>query len=552
MKSKKIPLLFSIALIIAGLLSSCVQEYLEADGFSAEAQLNPTYSIPAVKAYLSASDFMPESETVDQFLELNDEGYFELSYKQELYSLTAPEQVDIPDQLFEQSIRLDETELINFNFALHVEIARDYKYGFVAPDSMHLDYLVFSGGEMRIQIQSEWAIDIELQLVLPGFTDENGNELILDFGNISEVPVDDIIALGGYSIDLTNNQTSRDTLIMEYSLVLDQEAGQTSNADDEVSVVVTLSDIAFESVEGYFGKRNQVIEENTFPMDFTNNLVSGEIEIENPQFNIFYTNSFGIPVQFDFTSLYAINAENQQEEIIFSDPALDPIHLSIPAAVGDSIADTISITGQNSNLFDVILSFPKSLTFGGQVDLNAGVDPLDYAPNFLPGDGKFDIAVEFRLPLSARFNFFMQDTMENPINTSLPDVDMIERIFIKLDLENTFPIDIGIQIYWADSLYNIVDSAFTEFDPGENMQFVLGSSDGSPVASSFDLNLPLEKVKNIAPAKWMFLNAAVTSAGFDTPGTFTQITDQFGIEFALGIDLELNVDPTELGGGGDE
>ena len=197
MKSKKIPLLFSIALIIAGLLSSCVQEYLEADGFSAEAQLNPTYSIPAVKAYLSATDFMPESETVDQYLELNDEGYFELSYQQDLYSLTAAEQVEIPDQLFEQAIRLDETELNNFNFALHVEIARDYKYGFAAPDSMHLDYLTFSGGEMHIQMQSEWNIDIELQLVLPGFTDENGNDLVLDFGNISEVPVDDIIPLGG-------------------------------------------------------------------------------------------------------------------------------------------------------------------------------------------------------------------------------------------------------------------------------------------------------------------------------------------------------------------
>ena len=49
----------------------------------------------------------------------------------------------------------------------------------------------------------------------------------------------------------------------------------------------------------------------------------------------------------------------------------------------------------------------------------------------------------------------------------------------------------------------------------------------------------------------MFLNAAVTSAGFED-SIFTQITDKFGVEFALGIDLELNVDPTELIGGGDE
>jgi len=552
MKLKKIPLLLPVALIIVGISSSCVKEYLDAykNGFDTEAQLNPRYSVPVAKANLSLPDLIPENETVDQFLEINDSGYFELYYQQELYSLSADEQVEVPNQLFEQTLTLGETELANFNFALNIAVDRDYEYDFAAPAGMHIDYLTFSGGQLRVEMESQWAADIIIQLKLPGFVKDN-DTLSLDFGNISEPPyVDQTFDLEGYKIDLTNGETTFNKLIMDYALQLSQEAGEISELTDEISVTVTLTDIAFQSVEGYFGTRTQEIQENSFEFGFTQNIFEGEIHLEDPQFRVFYTNSFGLPVQFEFLSLFAIDNDNMQVDINLP-PSFDPVQLNTPIALGDSIADTLALTGQNSNLFDVILNFPQSITFGGAVDLNKDVDSLAYAENFLPGDGSFSIATEFRLPLSANFRFAIERPIAYTIG-EIPQIDNVVELAVKLGLDNTFPIDIGVQVYFVDSVSGTrLDSMFSVLDPGQEMEFINGSVDGTPVHSDIDLVFAQEKVEKIKPANQIIFKAVIESAEFET-GEYIQITDQYSVGFDMGFDLELSVDPTELGGGSDE
>ncbi|NOZ45972.1 MAG: hypothetical protein GXO79_04235 [Chlorobi bacterium] len=540
MKFKKIPGQIAKTLLLAGvLLPSCIGDNFNLDNLDTNSKIPPSYATHLAHASLSFKDLIPENDTIDQFLELNDEGYFELYYQKELYNLTAAEQVVVPDQNFEQSLSLGETELANFNFALNIEVNRDYDYNFQAPQGMHLDHLMFKSGTMHIVMQSEWAINIGIGLTLPGFTSNNGADTLkLDISDLNNNPYDQTIDLSGYTIDLTNNFSAFNQIAMKYLLSLSQDAGTTSSPDDQISVSVTIENIAFDLVQGYFGKIDQVIADNTFPLGFANNLFDAEVHLENPQFNIFYTNSFGLPVQFAFNSLYAINSDNQQVDITFSDPDLDPIQLNTPTQPGDSLSDTLSINGLNSNLFDVILSFPKSVTFGGTVQLNAGVDSTTYDPNFLPGDGKFDITAEFRLPLSASFKIALQDTIPFAMFNDTLLVNQIDQVEMKIGIDNGFPIDLGLQVYFADSVNTVLDSLFDQFS-------IVGSNSNIPTHNDLNITITNEQLNNIKPTKFLMVKAVVASTGFDA-GQFVHITDQYEVGFDFAVKIDLNVNPADF------
>ena len=535
--------------LLAIFVTSCIGDNFKFDNVSTDSHIKPEYKVPVAYADLSLKDLMPDNDSLSQFIELNDEGYFDIYYQQQLFSLTAAGYVDVPDQLFEQALKLSDTELGQFNnFPLDFNIARTYDYPFSAPQGMHIDNITFNSGQMHILMSSQWDIDIDIVLKLPGFTKNNGADtLTLDFGNVHDQPADITVDLDGYTIDLTKQETVTNILQMDYDISLSQQAGNSSTADDQISVNVSITDIGFASAAGYFGTMSQTISQE-IPIALANNLFSGQIEVENPQFNLFYQNSFGLPISAQFNTFYATGLDDQNTNINLP-PELSPFNLSLPPTIGELTYDTVSINGQNSNLFDVILNFPRSLTLDGEVALNNGIDPNLYSSNFVPGDGLIDISVEFRLPLSARFSVLMQDTIPFDFASSIPAVDQIDQFNVNLGLDNGFPITLGIQVYFVDSVYNVLDSLFTEFPNNEDMQYIEGATGNTPVHNDLAISIDNQKTQKISSTKYMFFKALITSAGFDTPGQYIQIVDSYEVGFTLAFDVKLDINPSDFAGG---
>lgn len=543
MKFKKHSFRLTKVLIPIGiLLSSCIGDNFNFDKLDPNAKISPSYAIHFVYANISFDDIMPEDSSVNQFLELNDDGYLEIYYQADLYTLTAEEQVVVPNQEFPQSLLLTDTELANFNAAYDIVIDREYEYVFSVPQGMHLDSITFSSGFMNVEINSNWSVSLGIGLKLLGFTNASNDTLGFNFPDITNNSVDTTIDLTGYTINLTNNETSKNLLLMDYVLALSQPAGNVFAPAEEMTVFVSLLDIKFETVTGFFGAKTIPIANNTFPIGIGGNTFNAELNLENPQFNIFYENSFNLPVEFSFTSMYTLNADNQATNITLP-PDLDPLSFTLPGSDGSSVFDTVSINNTNSTLIQELLNLPKSLTFGGAVKLNNGVDPNEYYVNKLPGDGLFDISVEFRLPLSANFRFAMRDTMEFPALASLDSLIPVGEIETILGIDNGFPISLGVQVFFADSVFTVLDSLFENFS-------IEGSISGVPEHSEIKNIFSGEKLQNILSARNLIFEIVITSAGFNPPNSpFVQIKDDYEIAFDFAVRVDVDINPADFVGG---
>ncbi len=524
---------FQIAkiLLLAGIvLSSCIGENFNFDNLDPNAKISPSYAIHFVHANISFEDIMPEDTSINQYLELNNDGYFDLYYQKDLYSLQAEDHIFIPDQTFPETLALSETELANFNTAYHVQVSRDFDYSFDAPEGMHLDSILFNQGRMTVHMESEWPIEIDIELKLSGFTKNGTDTLTFSILNLPETDYDTIVELTGYTVNLTNQETLFNTLIMNYVLTLDQEAGAVSQPTDQITVLVTLENIGFDATSGYFGNMSQTVSDNTFPLGFGGNTFDAEINFENPQFNIFYQNSFGLPIQFRFSSLYTLDANDQATNITIP-PEMNPLILESPEPGEDFVYDTISINP--STLIQELLNFPKSLTFGGAVKLNEGIDPDTYYTNTLPGDGFFDISAEFRLPMSANFRFALRDTQDFPVLENLDQNIPLEQIEVKLGVNNGFPIDLGVQVFFADSINTVLDSLFDQFS-------IEGLKE-----NLIEITISNEKIEKIKTAKNLIFEIVVKSTGFDL-GQYVHITDQYEIAFDFSVKIDVDINPAEF------
>ena len=75
--------------------------------------------------------------------------------------------------------------------------------------------------------------------------------------------------------------------------------------------------------------------------------------------------------------------------------------------------------------------------------------------NFLLDTSKIKIDLDMTVPFYGRIvNLVLQDT----VDFTMVDFDQAEYAIFHLVTENSFPADIGLQIYFADDSYNILDS----------------------------------------------------------------------------------------------
>ena len=106
----------------------------------------------------------------------------------------------------------------------------------------------------------------------------------------------------------------------------------------------------------------------------------------------------------------------------------------------------------------------------------------------------------------------MLDTTEVPFDEAADFADNIERGLLRINTLSHFPVDGLLKLYFADSAYNVIDSALTD---GE---FIIESGlvdrDGKVISATNtnnDIELDSARIHSLFASQYLFLSADITT-----------------------------------------
>ncbi|MBI34040.1 MAG: hypothetical protein CMP67_01585 [Flavobacteriales bacterium] len=333
-------------------------------------------------------------------------------------------------------------------------------------------------------------------------------------GNGYLTPGDDAFAL---SDDTINTYVTHLTAKIQYTGLK-----KTLSIDDTVFVQAQVKDLKPAFARGYL--RNKKVNAGPSSINFNlfNKIKSGEINLEDVNFEIEIDNGIGASAEARFTRISGINNNNSNRVDLSFNSGNELMQINAASYNGENNRTTHShstklLTTTNSNIDAFVENFPNILEYDLEVELNYGesqpaiseiLDP-DNPPNFIHYEDDIRASFNMEIPLSLIADtLVLVDTLD--FNLTNETGNEVESGKFKLLVDNGFPLDAITSIYFLDDTELIVDSLWS------NKTIARGQVNGTGQVSSstrtvINFEIPKEKMDVIKLATKIYV-----VAGFHT------------------------------------
>ena len=271
----------------------------------------------------------------------------------------------------------------------------------------------------------------------------------------------------------------------------------------------------------------EIIENNIF-----DNIIGGEINLNNTNLSIEIENYFGADANLKFTDFSAENSNTGNT----STPTLDQngnnfighvYNINRASLLNPS---TPEIQPSNTSIIlnadEMLGILPDKITTSLDVFLNPNGQST--VPDFIYTDYPIDAAIQLKIPLNLiANNLHLRDTTELDINQN--EEINIEKIYLKV--ENGFPINCDIQMILLDENQNIIDTVFNN----------------QTITSGFiQNNIVIEKSINTLETDGVIFDNVrhiIFDAKFNTDdiNTFISIYNDYTIDFLLSVKISTSI-----------
>lgn len=218
------------------------------------------------------------------------------------------------------------------------------------------------------------------------------------------------------------------------------------------AITVTITGITFNEISGSFPSMVIPVSQILQDIPLFQAAVSGQAEFLQPKIILTGRNYFGMPLKFLFPSVSGLDGTAPVS--LISDSLSNGFLLKFPTAKGQYAQTTLNLLPSNTNLPEFLNVSPRQIDW----NISAAAQPVAGNFNYFATDTSYaSLKTEVQLPLSGKFSSFtLQDTL--PVDFS----SFAQHPFdtLRLWLQNGFPIDAGLQIYFLDAGGLLLDSLF--------------------------------------------------------------------------------------------
>jgi len=176
-------------------------------------------------------------------------------------------------------------------------------------------------------------------------------------------------------------------------------------------------------------------------------------------------NSVGVDGELTIREVTAYNSRNNSSVSLTGSVINKPINVPGPKLpnVGQTISSGVELNSQNSNIKDLLNLLPDSLYFDLQVLANHKANKNQH-DNFATGDSKISAIMDLEIPLHGMADNL---TLETESGLDIAGAGLNEDVkdgSLNLIVENFFPFESAIQVYFYDNDKVIMDSLFHSGD----------------------------------------------------------------------------------------
>ncbi|MBW6496906.1 MAG: hypothetical protein K0B09_00825 [Bacteroidales bacterium] len=446
MKPKKIR--YGLGLLIAGLfvvgLASCDYSYFEIDELP-DYQYSPVFAFPLVNSSLTISDFVPDDD--EDLIEVGDDQLISLVYSDRLVSTTGALLYSLPNAQYPANFSASppgKNTLQTFTRT----------FAFETGHADELDSLGFGQGVFSLQVSAPGlaadGYQATITLTIPGSYNQSGQPFSMEV-NANGTAEKSMI---GYTIPFYSSGTQHNQFDVHYQVEFSGQ-GNPANAPYTFNISQQWVGLQLEKMFGTLATRilnigGMGIDIGIFSSDF-----EGEIVFEDPRLRLMAANSFGFPINVTASDLYLEHDDQSVEIIGFPSPWT----IQAPGInqMGQPLVTSFVLNRANSNIFDGVEIYPETVYSSFLSELNPGQEK-----GFVLEDSRLDVLVELELPLyGIASGFSLKDTIEFSRNDSITEIEWIELV---VDVVNGLPLDLFLQLGFADEDYTVQVELFEGVD----------------------------------------------------------------------------------------
>jgi hypothetical protein len=346
--------------------------------------------------------------------------------------------------------------------------------------------------------------------------------------------------LKDYTFDMTLGGTTYNQFHINYDVTLDGSVTPPSGSG-VFSVSASIQNNAnFSKLFGDVGTFNIAEEKDTIALSlFKNSKGATSFTLADPKVRIITKNSFGVPIEIELPYLKGETPGLVPYSIVNTPPL--QLNITTPSInqAGQVLTGTTLLDKNNSKIADVLSKTPQQINYS----LTAKAESAPSQANFIFDNSRLDVDFEFELPLhGTALGFMIADTIPFAIGDDFSE--NLQSGLMRLYNANGFPVDVGLQVYFTDSLYATLDSLITP------SQLILKSGPvdastgrvSSKEENTLDVTFTKERLKKISSCKYIMVKAYI---GTSQAGTVNvKFYSDYILDIKLGLQLEANIKVT--------
>jgi hypothetical protein len=533
---------------------------------------NPKLAIPMAYGKFTINDILDQADSIDKYLDGTKRPLLQLSTSQSIKGFSLIDAVKIPDlnslpkkPIYSFSkLNSAQIDLINSLAKINVDkrfpiatilqsfdntidfnqsVPLDFSSPDLSPD-FRIDNVKFSNGYIVIDVDKGLPYETILKFSFKNIT-KNG--IILE-DSLTFKPTtkkQDTVYLKDCVADFSNKKL--DFEIKDIILIPKKDA--VIQSTDELILGISLTSIKFDFIQGYFGTLNVPSLKDSIVIDQLKDL-KGKFGITNPSLTFKVDNSFGVPVELEF-SKFQIKRKVAPSLL---DIKINPFNIKSPESKDKpAVTSTLSIDGSVENLDKLLSSETERLQFEANVNVNKSGD-IAGKPNFITSKSAISIDANITVPLTGYISGF---TFEDTSDISLP-IDMLKSLELKVIYKNTLPVDVDAKITFLDvnnnpikdatgTVMNILSSSTDKlikspsliYDDKTKSYILEEKNIASVPEQSFSILLKESQIPYLKNAKKVIFSGSFETFGAGSSKAVT-LYDYYGLSVKLAGNAEVN------------
>lgn len=462
MKIKSNPIFLHLLLVTASIIlfTACYKKDFSELKL---ANANPEYLYPLIDAQLSLKDIVDPTKKKLNIIE-DSNGFYTFIYYEDIFDQYITDYLKIKDVSTSQTVSLTNAEVNTLPVSKTVTHTFSNSYSLVTGNGEQLKHINIKSGVMPFNISSTFKHSIELTVTFPYIKKNNvplTQTILLSYKGSSPVVSDNQIDLSGYTIDFSENGTKVNTVSYTASMKVTYQAGNGINTGQKLTFATGIKNIEYYYIDGYIGKYNITIPQDTVSIDLFNSAYAGNVFFTDPKVRAIIGNSIGAESSLKINQLFSSSNISGSTTITGSN-----INTTIPIAypnqneLGQTKSTTIQLDKNNSNVQTVFNPAPDKIFY----QMSAMINPSGVTMNYVTDQSKISVRGEVEIPMEGKIKtFVLLDTLEDisypKMEISGSDVTVIHAGF-NVALRNGFPMNASLQMYFLDDNNNVVDSLF--------------------------------------------------------------------------------------------